>query len=284
MFMGFMPVMRTTRNILQTLQDFSNERKISSTLLEFEILAYETFILRPENQTYEKLDRDQILCEDELLDPLISIIQVYRIRIVPKEKYETISNINLSLAVDKFKTKAVVTIKAESVLVNHQWIIKEIRDAIWKKKVFGGFFIDFFEQNLIENIKKLVRIIPLDKPISQDIKFTVATAIEVQPPLDSRLVRVYETTQEEKNLIEGIQKDELILKYIKLKPGCSGRGCDGKFIKVRLPKELDPQPIVDNSIYFEENENEIDYFAAINGHVVFESDNFFITQYENIAT
>ena len=38
--MGFMPVMRTTRNILQTLQDFSNERKISSTLLDFEILAY----------------------------------------------------------------------------------------------------------------------------------------------------------------------------------------------------------------------------------------------------
>ena len=276
--MSFTPVIRTSRNILKTLRDFASERKIDPKSLEFELLSYETLISRSGDDGYEVLDKTHILCEDELLDPLFSIVQEYSIKIIPKESYKAISTIDLSLAADKFKIRAVATIAQGSVLVRHKGVIKELRNAIWKKKLLAGFFIDFFEQNLIEQLKKLVTIVPLDKPTSKELKFIVAAGIAMQPPLDAKLVRVYEAVQQTKTLIEGVQSGELILKYIKPKSGIDGRGCDGKYIKVREPREIDVKPSIDDSIRCEEDENEIDYFAQIDGYVVFESNCFLISK------
>ena len=73
--MSFTSVIRTSRNILKTLRDFASERKIDPKSLEFELLSYETLISRSGDDGYEVLDKTHILCEDELLDPLFSIVQ-----------------------------------------------------------------------------------------------------------------------------------------------------------------------------------------------------------------
>lgn len=276
--MSFTPVTRVSRNVVKTLRDFAFERKIELGSLEFQLLSYETLIKRSGETIYEVLEKTQPLCEDELLDPLLEIIQEYTIKIMSKEEYKPVSNIILGLAADKHKVKAVATLMPGSVLVKHKGVLKDLRDAIWKKKLIAGLLIDFFEPNLAEQLKKIVTLLPLDKPISKELKFSVGSAIAVEPPIDAKLILDYEVVQKTKTFIDGMQIGEKVLTYLKPKPGKDGRGCDGAYIHVREPRIISQRPEIDATIQEQENENAIEYFTAIDGYVVCNGNNFSISK------
>jgi hypothetical protein len=276
--MSFTPVTRVSRNVTKSLRDFAYERKIELGSLDFQLIAYETLIKRSGENVYEVLDKTEILCEDELLDPLLEIIQEYTIRIMPKEECKTLSNIILGLAADKHRVKAVATLMPGSVLAKHKGVLKEFRDAVWKKKLLAGLFIDFFESNLVDQLKKMVTLIPLDKPIGKEIKFSVGNAIAVEPPIDAKLILDYEIAQKSKTFIDGMGIGEKILTYLKPKPGVDGRGCDGLYIKVREPRAIDPKPKIDATIRESENEDSVEYFTAIDGYVLRNNDSFSISK------
>ncbi len=44
--MSFTPVTRISRNVLKTLNDFAQERRVDPKLLDFDLLSYETLIKR----------------------------------------------------------------------------------------------------------------------------------------------------------------------------------------------------------------------------------------------
>lgn len=268
--MSFTAVVRVSRNVLKTINEFARESELDPKTLDFELLSYETLIKESMDEEYKVLESSQILCEDILLDPLVSIVQEYKIRIFLKEDAKIISTINLSLASDKYRIKAVATLGAGTVLVAHKGILKELRDAIWKKKLLGGFFIDFFEANLVNQLKKLATLIPFNKPLAKDVKFTVASGISPQPPVDGKLLKVYLDNPKENNLIDPIEVGAQILRYLKPQVGVAGRGCDAKYIKAREPREIDPKPLFDETITATEEENETLYFAKSDGYVVCE--------------
>lgn len=276
--MSFTPVTRVSRNVAKTLRDFAWERKLELSSLEFQLISYETLVTRSGDEHYEVLGKTQMPSQEELLDPLFVIVQEYTIKIMSKEDYKPLSFINLSLAADKFKVRAVATLAQGSVLAKHSGVLRELRDAVWKKKLLTGLLIDIFETNLVEQLKKMVTLLPLDKPLPKDIKFSVANGIAVEPPVDAKLVRVYEFAQAEKTFIEGVQKGDLILSYLKARAGVDGRGCDGAYVKVRDPRSIDPKPLTDATITCEENDAEISYFAAIDGYVVNEGGSFSISK------
>ena len=272
--MSFTPVIRTSKSVLKTIYEFAKERKLDPKDLEFELLSYETLVKNSIDEEYRVLQPAQILCEDELLDPMISIIQEYRIKIFSKEELTTISTIHLSLASDKLKIRAVATFEAGTVLVGHKGVLKELRDAVWKKKLLAGFFIDFFETNMLQQLKKLVTFVGFNKPLEKDIKFSIAQGINPQPPVDAKLVKLYEESQKANNLIEAVKTDTLVLRYIKPKAGADGRGCDAKYIKVRESRVIDSKPIVDASVRVVEEEDEILYYAATDGYITWKGENF----------
>jgi hypothetical protein len=265
--MSFTPVVRVSRNVLKTINEFAQERELDPKLLDFELLSYETLMRSSTDEEYKVLESSQILCEDFLLDPLVSIVQEYQIRIFLKGSLRVISTINLSLASDKHRIKAVATFGVGTVLVGHKGVLKELRDALWKKKLLGGFFIDFFEANLVNQLKKLVSLIGFNKPLAKEIKFSVASGINPQPPVDAKILKIYLEYQIENNLIHPIETGTNILRYIKPKAGIDGRGCDAKYIKVREPRVIDLKPLFDETIYEVEGESENLYYAKDNGYV-----------------
>ncbi len=265
--MSFTPVTRISRNVLKTLNDFAQERRVDPKLLDFDLLSYETLIKRGTDDAYRAIGLSEILCEDLMLDPLFCIIQEYEIRIFSKDSTKLISTINLALSSDKYKIKAVATFGVGTVLVAHKGVLKELRDALWKKKLLAGFFIDFFEANLVNQLKKLVTLIGFNKPLAKEIKFSVASGINPQPPVDAKILKIYLEQQTENNLIHPIETGTNILRYIKPKAGIDGRGCDAKYIKVREPRVIDLKPLFDETIYEVEGESEILYYAKNDGYV-----------------
>jgi len=183
--------------------------------------------------------------------------------------------IKIKLSANKLKTKIMATIEKGSIFESGLDLTRALKDLIWYKKLQAGLFIDIFEPFLDKQLNKLVKLIPKDKAISKDIKFTVAIGLEAILPTDAKLEKIYELKkQDSQSIIEGIDKDELIFVYTKQKKGSNGRACNAKFIKIREPKIIDKTPIIDDTINQKEVENTIEYYANTDGYVVCENNSF----------
>ena len=273
--MNVTPVALSSRNVAKTLLEFAQERGIDPRSLEFELLSYETLIQTSGDDEYKVMQQGKIIGQEELLNPSISFAQEYFIRVFSKEHSRAKSDIKLSLASNKLKTKAIVTIQKGSVFAEHNALFSEVRNLIWCKKIVNGFFIELFEPNLENKITKLISLIPHNKPLNKDIKFSVALGLEPQPPVDAKLVRLYDRKENrEKSLIKGVANGELILRYIKPKEGMDGRGCNAKYIQVREPREIDKRPIVDDTIKEIEQSDSVEYYANCDGYIEVHNDNF----------
>jgi hypothetical protein len=277
--MNFTPVVRTSKSIPKSLLEFSIDRKIDTKLLDFELLSFETLMKKQSFDEYKLIEDPKTLSKDDLLDPSTSIIQEYSIKIMPLKKPNKDQSLKLSIAVNKLKTKAVISILKGSVISSKKGFLRELRDQIWKKKLKAGLFINIFEGSLNSTLKKLSKAAPLDKPLPKDIKFSIALGIEPTPPIDAKLVKIYEQKYKDSiSFIEGVDKDELILRYIKPVNGKDGRACDGRYIQVREPRNINLKPVTNDTISHKELEESIEYFANVDGYVEYRDGKFCISK------
>lgn len=275
--MTFTPVVRTSHSIPKSLMEFSKERKIDVRLLDFELISYETLIRREHDDEYSVVEDAKEITQDDLKNQYTSIIQEYSIKIMPRQKVKLNESIKISLAANKLKTKAVVTIAKGSVFKNKVNLLKELRDTIWEKKLRAGLYIDIFEPKLNAQLKKLLQVVPYDKPLPKELKFTVAAGLEPIVPVDAKLEKLYEQ-KEPKSIIDGVEKGELIARYIKEKNGSDGRGCNGKYIQVRKPKVINTRPEVDPTVMEKEHKEFVEYFAQEDGYVVLKDKKLMISK------
>jgi len=274
--MQFTPVVRESISIPNSLIEFSKDRKIDIKLLDFELLSYETVFKTPELEEYKILEKNSSLSENELLDESLKIRQEYSIKIMPR-KVST-NPIKIKFATNKFKTKAIVTILKGSIFSSGIDLQREIKDLIWHKKLRAGLFINLFESVFNTQLTKLLKLVPCDKKLPKDIKMTVALGVEPTIPIDAHIEKLYELKDDDsKSIIEGIDKDELILKYILAKNGSNGRACDGKYIKIREAQIIDNKPSIDDSINFKEFDDYIEYYANIDGYVTSNKNEYLIS-------
>ena len=267
--MTFTPVVRTSHSIPKSLLEFAKERKIESKLLDFELLSFETLIRRKDCDDFEIVEDIQTISQEDLLEEETTLIQEYSIQIKPRQKRKINDSIQLSLGVNKLKTKAVLTIAKGSVFTKRTQLLTELRTMVWEKKLRAGLFIGIFEPKLAAQLQKLVAIVPYNKPLAKELKFNVALGIEPVAPTDAKLQKLY-LQKEGESIIDGVDTNELIARYIKEKRGKDGRACNGKYITVRAPKTLNMRPKIDpHTIVEKEHAEYIEYFASDNGYVVF---------------
>lgn len=266
--MLFTPVVRTATSVPRTLLEFSKERKINIKLIDFELISFETLIKYDSDLEYEIVEDTKNISQEDLLNDALEIRQEYSIKIFPKEKPKP-QGLMLSCGVNKLKTKAIITIPQGTVLARTNQQLKTLRDAIWKQKLRAGLYIDFFEPKLNAQLKKLLTSIAPNKPLSKDIKFTIAQGINPQPPIDAKLEKIYEA-KESDSVIDGVEVGELIARYHKEKTGKDGRACNGKYITTRAPRVLNLRPSLNEKVITQETEEVIDYFANESGYVVYE--------------
>jgi len=280
--MTFTPVIRTSNSIPKTLQEFSQERKIDIRLIDFELLHFETLIRRKDTTEFTQVEDLKTITKVDFLTQETQIIQEYSIKIMPRRKPLTHSNIKLILGVNKLKTKAILTIAKGSLFHKHSKILQEFRDMLWKKKLQAGIFIGLFEPQLATQLKKVLHIIPFDQPLAKELKFNVALGIEPKVPIDARFEPLY-LQKEHQSIIEGVDARELVARYIKEKRGKDGRACNGRYITVRAPKTLNPKPQTDATICIEETPDTLEYFANDDGYVVLKKNKLFISKTLKLA-
>ncbi len=281
--MTFTPVVRTSNSIPKSLQEFAKERKIDPKLLDFELLSFETLIKRKDVDEFEVVQDIKTITKEDLLQEETILLQEYNIKIMPRQKIKLNSGIKLSLGVNKLKTKAIITFAKGSVFTRKIQLLKELRNMIWEKKLRAGLFVGIFEPKLVAQLKKLIDVVPYDKPLPKELKFTVALGIEPVAPIDAKLEKLYLQKQGD-SIIDGVDVGELIARYIKEKRGKDGRACNGKYITVRAPKTLNKKPKTDpNTIIEKEHAECIEYFANDNGYVAFSNNELKISKTLRLA-
>jgi len=274
--MSFTPVVRNANSVVKALIEFSKDRKMDVKSLDFELLSFET-LLKNENDTEYKIitNKDEI-SQESFLNPTTIIIQEYSIRIMPKEP--KVPKVKITLGVNKLKTKAIATLH-KGTLLNKDITSENIKDLIWHKKLLSGLFIGIFEKNLDAQIKKLLQVVPKEKALLKDLKFSVAQGIEPVLPIDAKIEKLYEKTHSNSDsLIDSIDKGDKVLLYTKEQLGKDGRACNGRYLKMRTPKTENLQPIHDESIINKENSQVIEYFANDDGYIVHEGSNICISK------
>ncbi len=281
--MQFTPVIKESVSIFKTLQEFSKVRDIDVKLLDFELVSYKTYMKKEEFGEYEKIDDFASITQEECLNPTVEFAQEYTIKIIPFNAEKSSAPFKLSLSANKLKTRISVTISKGSVFQKDQNLLKNLKSIIWYKKLRSNIFIGLFEKSLNLQLKKLLKVLPIGKKLSKDVKFSVGVGVDPVAPLDAKVEKVYEEKNKNKSLIEGVDKDELVLKFHKAQKGENGRSCSGRFIKVREPRNSKLKPKIDETIYIKESEMMIEYFANKNGFVLFQNGNLSISQTLSIS-
>ena len=271
--MLFRAVEKNTNSIPKTLLEFSKAKNIELKFLDFDISSFATFLTQEGSEPY-KIESDLSLAQ--LQDPTLEITQTYTINIIPMIKRD--ESVSLSLAANKSKLRAAITVKKGSVFKKSTTLLKDLKNDIWKKKLRAGFLIDIFEDNLDTQLQKLLNIVPYSQALEKDLKFTVASGLIPDEPIDAKLEKFYEKKNvESKSLISGIDKGELVATYTLPKSGTQGRACNGKFIPIQEASIIDKQPTIDGSIREDNLGHAIEYYAQVDGYPVVSKDKLFIS-------
>ncbi|MFT5661334.1 MAG: hypothetical protein ACI9TV_001980 [Sulfurimonas sp.] len=273
--MSFELINVTSESISKSLIEFARNNKINPKQLDFELISFKTLLKREKDIELSILEDTDAITEDDIKNVNTTIFQEYTITIKPLVK--KVPTINIALSANTLKTKTIVTIKQGSVFNKQTHTLEALKEHIWHKKLKVGFLIDLFEANLEKQLHKLLQIIPYDKALKKDLKFTLGIALDPTLPRDAKLERLYETKDKD-SLVNGVQGGELIARYILPKNGVSGRNCHGKIIAPQNPKILAKKPTIEDSVEEKTFENFIEYFALINGYVVFQNSNLKISQ------
>lgn len=269
--MTFTPVTRAANSIPKALLEFSKDRAIDVKLIDFELISFETLMKREGEEEYTIIEDVKSISKNDVKSEKVTFIQEYRIKIMPLQKEKLNPDIKLSIATNKLKTKAVLTIQPESIFNKNENLKEMLKKQIWEKKLRAGLLIDMFEPSLDAYIQKLLKVVPYGKPLPKELKFSVAEGITPIAPIDATVEKLYELKEKKKSsMIDGVEKDEYILKYVKSKEGKDGRACNGKYISVRKSIQKYSKPVIDQTIRFEEHEDRIDYFANESGYVTWE--------------
>jgi hypothetical protein len=215
--------------------------------------------------------------EEFLSDENISIRQKYELSLGKKEPNEDF-DLHMVFGTNKTKTKLAVLIKKNSILTVNDDLADNIVDEINKERIKSGYLLDVWdEQDIRKKVNTLVVSISENGKMLKDIQIPISSVLGPKYPVNDKLVYHYKHKDDDKpkkdglNFI-GVNKEELLIEYVKPKDGKAGRNCKGEIIPVAKPVcNNEPKFDVGPNIRKEEDENAIKYIANADGVISFEN-------------
>lgn len=278
----FTPIIQTSNDINNDLLSVANGRGISADSIDFDLLSYDTFFKGTVDDEWQSLNNQDILSittETEIRSDIFLLTQEYNIRIRAYTPHPYM-DLRLSIACDKYKSKAIAIIDPSSSIPLKKGIQEWIKEAIIKKQLRHGLMIGLYDQQLDKEINRLLLKIQKEGPLKQPYKLLIGEFFPPTPPTDDQIIPHYKHNNEGKSLVEGVEPGELILEYIFPKHGRDGRNCEGKFIQVPEPLTRYASYILinDDTIESEEDHDSIRFYAKISGYVERKKGIFTISQ------
>ncbi len=288
---NFTKTVIVTRSVTETLESLAKMHNISSKVLDIKVLSSALFYKTKKQDKFKKLpidQKDKFYEEKNILHPNLEITQELKLEVFKR----TSSNkfpIKIILGGNKNFTKIVVNIKKQDNVQYFDGLEDEILSEINRKKARLDILLDFFDDGVDKEIKKLVSHIRVNNAILEDFSFVVCEGIEAVSLEEQKLIRKYEekdciVDQEDKvdhadrSFIHSVKKDDVLLIVVDEKEEKFGRNVKGELLEpdaVQLDANNQPDIKVTDDFKISKDGDKILYIAKRNGFINEKEENSF---------
>jgi len=268
-----LPIILTTEDVSKALFNISKKYNIPMSLLDFDILSYQTYIKMGEGEFVELDEETKEVVEKEefLVNEENEIKQVYEIK-VKKAKIDDDLELIGDIQINENCTLANYILKPESLIVYSPKLYLRMKTELNKKKLKNSLLIDLLDNDMKEDIEKIVAKVRVLGNLEKEESIRLCRGIDPIPNIEGKVIYHYKNKKEDsfkKDFIYPVKEGDILIEIIKPKQGRNGRNCRGKIIKVPKLKEFNI-PEIDFDLQVikkEEDEDKIIYKALKNGYV-----------------
>ena len=263
-----------TKNIRQSVLNFSLENKISIEECSFKINKVVTYIKTSADDTFKLFNEDiNIHYENKakLLNEHVEFKQIYIITLYKPAKNRL--KLHYSIDFEQFCSHPKMIIHHDSLIPYKRLKPKELfvllRSEINRIKAYHGILLNIFDDQMIKNLKAFVKHIYSGK-FSKRIKLPLFEGVAPEITRESKLIMWFEQKKSNHQIIE-VEKGELLVEYIKPIFGKSGFNAFGKLISAEVGKNAQgfDAEVDESTIEIVENEDKTLYKSKIKGFVHF---------------
>jgi flagellar hook protein FlgE len=261
-----------TKNLSDELESLAKKHNIATRELDFKLLSYKTFYTdskSKETKEITELNRDEILIEDNILNPDISFSQELRVEIFKKLGKSTFP-LSISIGGNKDLTNIRATIKPKDKITYFDGLDGEIMAELNKKKAKLGLMIGMMDESMLSGVKKLISLIRVNKKLKESVTLNICKGYEYIEHTKEQLIEHYLNDKSGENLaMHGVKEGDLVLEYIKAKDGRVGRNCKGEILQLKAVELSGSVGNISVTEDFEvqEEEDRILYIAKTKGFI-----------------
>lgn len=290
------PTIVRTRNVAKELVNIAKSHSCSVDSLDFNIIDVQTFTRINEEkkeaewEEIEEYELHELDDDTALLNKYFQIMQMYEVEIFSKNKKDDpYKDFHIAVGANASKCKVYLSIKQGSKIQYNPRFEKELLIMINKSKIRAGVLIDIFDDMLSSAVSKISSEVRVQESIEYEKNETIliAQSPEPTPTKDDQIILHYDEKEEiddnskvdhaQRGFIQSVNKDELLIEYIKPIPGKAGRNCRGEFL---IPKEAStdnfPTFTIDDTIKKSETDKGIEYHANENGYIALDDSKYTI--------
>lgn len=267
----FTPITKISLNITSSIIETAKDRKIKPEDVDFDLLGIQTLIQSDKYKEWTIIEEplEKIFDDNSLRSYDLQIRQEYKINLRPYVPNKFFEHIHIEIVSNKTKSKFVATFKQGTLFPCDANLAKLLKKEINRRKLRLGLLIGHFEEGLNSILIKLSKVIKCNTPLPKDVRITIASSPNPEFAIDDAIISHYEKNEKKKkNLIDGVNANELIFEYIKPKYGINGRSCSGQHIVVAPPQILHAHYTPDKTtVEIKEDENSVKYYSIVDGYV-----------------
>jgi hypothetical protein len=291
------PTVVRTQNVAKELFKIAKSYDVKPETLDFNLLAVQSYIRIREGDDeaeWEEVPNEALNDfkeESQLLNPNFQIKQLYEIEIYSKVTDATnqCSAMKTAVGANATKCKVYLSISAGSSVSYFSQFEHEFFTMILKKKIRAGILIYIFDEMVERLVKMLTAKVRVEEKVDflQNETHLIAEGSEPTATRNDTLILHYEDKEEidenakidyaARGFIQSVKEGDLLIEYVKAKPGNPGRNCRGEFMQPTEPViKFKPTFKCDNRIKIEEDDDAIKYYAKENGYIAFNNNTYTI--------
>lgn len=255
---------------------------VDSKFIDFDILEIKTECKVVSESQPRQIAEDKLSVFDNdkfYVDRVESIKQSYLVKFYDIRRAKPTPLPNVSVNTNKNLTKILATVSQNADTVYFKEFDKKLINFIYKKLIKVGILVGIRNKTMLEEVAKISSVLRVKEFIDRDYTFAVTVGVNVVPSTDDALIYHYKTkirNVDENDKIDyanrgyllGVVENELIIEYVKLRDGTSGRDVRGNFLPAQKAKAtITKMPEHTENIYAKEDSEGIKFFAKKPGYV-----------------
>ena len=291
------PTVVRTQNVAKEIFNLAKSYDVKPEALDFNLLGVQTYTRmfdgKQESEFSEVKGDELYALEDsgQLLDPQFQIKQTYEVELfsIQKDKPGICQEFKAAVGANATKCKVYLSVPQGSVLVYKEHLESDLKMFIDKKKIRAGILIGIFDEMVDDLVSKISAKARINGKVEfeQNETFLIAEGYEPTQTTNDALILHFENDNEvdeneridyaARGFIKSVKQDEVLIEYVKPRPGKPGRNCRGEYMQPEEPTVNHlPTFDVDDTIKVVETDKNIQYIAKENGYIAFENNTYTI--------